>query len=167
MNCDRHKVSLYSYNRGNINQFEKSVLSKHIEECEECSRELHEIKTIEAVFDCCREDIQLPADFSTSIMGSINLDKYKDAKKKRLKSLANIGLSMVAAGFMIFTLNLTAFKLDREIVEGSLVNAVNAVGSRLTNPVKSMNKSVSSLGDSLIKLNGISGRLERQYKGGM
>ncbi|MFZ5353045.1 MAG: anti-sigma factor family protein [Bacillota bacterium] len=166
MNCDRHKTGLYSFVKGNMNEFEKKVLAEHRQECADCRKELHELKIIEAIYDECFPMIQLPANFTAGIMASVNLKKYKDEKKKKLRNLANIGMSMVAAGILMILLNFSPISVGDSSTQSSLHNTVNSISSKVAQPVNYINRGVSNLTGKLINLNGIFGRIETQIKGG-
>lgn len=164
MNCKRHKISMYSYEKENIRGFEKEIIREHIKECKECKNELWEIKAIKEIFSQSLQKVQPPNDIKSNILSSINLNKYNYGK--RMKSFASIGTSMVVAGILLMILNYSGCTNNYLIINNSLAQGYKGFKTVIVQPIKLINKGFEDMSEGITQLDGITLRMKNQRNGG-
>ncbi|MGE5632006.1 MAG: anti-sigma factor family protein [Caulobacteraceae bacterium] len=166
MDCDKYKEDLHGYVSGSLNELEHRAVIKHLKSCEKCREEVLEIRELRKLLKCSSESIITPPmDLKASIMSSINLRKYKKVYKSTLGELTNWGMSLVAAGFIMLFINLAP--IDNITKVGNELNTTTTnISERLHQPLSSFGKSFDNVTEKFMELDGITGRLEREKKGG-
>jgi len=166
MCCNEYRNSLHEYEMGGLSELEYHATSKHLKTCEKCRRELEEIKSMKAILKSgLREDVMPPIDMKPGIMASINLNKYKKACKNTLGELANWGMSLVAAGLILLLIN-TAPAENMAQAQHEWDNTKQSITQKLHQPVSSINQGLNKFTKKLTELDGLTGRIERDKKGG-
>lgn len=159
MNCSLYKEKLHSYISGSLSEMESRAVKKHLELCGDCREEAAQIKKAKLYLAALRKDSVPPPNLKSNIMAAIDLNKYKPKKKKDLSQLRNWGISLVASGLILMVLN-TA---DISTIE----KFTGTIYQKAAFPISIFNKSMAGISDTLINLNGATGNIERQIKGGM
>lgn len=166
MCCNEYRYNLHEYSTGTLSELESRAIARHLKSCENCRRELQEIRDIRSILKPGIQDMVLPpADLKSSIMKSINLKKYKISHRGTIGELANWGMSLVAAGLILFLLNVAP--------AGNMAQAQNDWDTRKENireklyqPFSSINEGLDKFTERITQLDGITGRMEREKKGG-
>ena len=104
-------------------------------------------------------------DLKSSIMASVDLKRYKKSYRNTLGEMANLGMSLVAAGLILLILN-TAPKDDLVRVQNELYNTGENITQKISQPFSSINERIDNLTNSITQLDGIMGRIEREKEGG-
>lgn len=167
MNCSKYKDKLHSYIKNNLKESERLELTAHLKSCFDCNRKIAEIKKAEDFFRASKITlspmIMPPPDLKLNIMAAIDLNKYKVPKKKNLFDLSNWGLSMVAAGLILFILNMAPGVNQFDTAGNQLYNGSDSLGKKMAVSMHSLGQSASGIE----KLDGITMRIENAIKGGM
>ena len=150
LNCSRIKNSLHGYLAGDIEGLEKILIEEHIKSCNVCKEELEQIKDMKRLLKGCSDDVLAPQGFITDIMTNIDVKRYKISQKNVVYSLKSLGASLVCAGIMLFMLNTNV-----EVLPNSI------------EPMSVIDKGVTQIADKIMKLDGITGRIENKLYGGM
>jgi predicted anti-sigma-YlaC factor YlaD len=165
MCCNDYKNSLHEYASGKLNELESHVLAKHLRTCDKCRSELEEIKEIKAFLNfSIQESIVPPLNLKSNIMASINLKKYKRVQKSNWGEMANWGMSLVAAGLILFFVNVSPAANIAQVHNGWGNTRVN-LGEKLMQPFSSISEGIDSFTEKVTNLDGITGRIEREKKG--
>jgi len=166
MCCNEYRYNLHEYSTGTLNELESHAIARHLKSCEKCRRELQEIRDIKNILKPGTEDMVLPpADLKSSIMKSVNLKKYIASHRNTIGELANWGMSLVAAGLILLLLNASP--------AGNMVQVRNDwdtrrenIGEKLHQPFSSIYEGLDKFTERITQLDGITGRMEREKKGG-
>jgi hypothetical protein len=166
MCCNEYRNSLHEYAGNSLNELERHAISKHLKACEKCRRELEEIKAMKAILTSGFKDaVMPPMDLKAGIMASINLRKYKTVYKNTLGELSNWGMSLVAAGLILLFINVAP--ADNIVqVQSGLDNTRQSIAQTISRPFSTLSESLDKFTERITELNGITGRIERDKKGG-
>lgn len=166
MCCNDYKYSLHEYASGKLNELEMHAVAKHLKTCDQCRRELEEIKGIKAFLNSGSfEQAMPPLDLKSDIMASINLKRYKKTYKNTWGELANWGMSLVAAGLILLLLNVAPLN-NIETAQSEWASTKENISEKIHQPFSSLNEGLGNFTKSITELDGISGRIEREKKGG-
>ncbi len=166
MCCNEYRYNLHEYSTGKLSELESHATIKHLKSCEKCRRELEEIRALKSFLKAGIQDMPLPPmDLKSGIMKSINLRRYDAPRRNTLGELANWGMSLVAAGLILLLVNIAP--------AGDLSQAQNDWDTRRENirekiyqPISSINEGLDEFTSRITQLDGITGRMEREKKGG-
>lgn len=166
MCCNEYRNSLHEYANGKLSELESYKVARHIKSCEKCRREVEEIKELKAFlkFNFQKEEMP-PIDLKAGIMASINLNKYKKVHRNTLGELANWGMSLVAAGLILLFINVTPAD-DIIRVQHEWDSTKEDISEKIHQPFSSINESLNKFTEKITQLDGITGRIEREKKGG-
>jgi len=166
MNCYEYRNKLHEYVSGNLSELESHALARHIKACDKCRREVEEIKDIKAFLKFnIQENMTPSADLKSEIMASINLKKYKNVYKNSLGELSNWGMSFVAAGLILLFMNLTP-PGNIAYVQNGWGNTRENITEKVQQPLSSINEGLDKFTNAITGLDGVTGRIERDKKGG-
>jgi hypothetical protein len=166
MCCNEYRNSLHEYASGKLSELESRAITKHIKSCGNCRRELEEIKSMKAFLKSgTQENVMPPMDLKAGIMASINLNKYKKKYKNTLGELANWGMSLVAAGLILLFINVTPAD-DLVRVQNEWDNRAVNISEKIHQPFSAINERLYRFTERFTQLDGITGRIEREKKGG-
>ena len=166
MCCNEYRYDLHEYSTGKLSELESHAIARHLKSCDKCRRELEEIKEIKELFKLSsQENALLPMDLKSGIMASINLDKYRKVYKNTLGELANWGMSLVAAGLILLLVNVTPAG-DIVKVQNDWDNTRESIREKIYQPLSSLNEGLDKFTSRITQLDGITGRIERDKKGG-
>lgn len=166
MSCNEYKNNLHEYASGKLSELESHATARHIKSCDRCRREVEEINELKVFLESSiQESMVPPMDLKPGIMASINLNKYKRVVKNTLGELANWGMSLVAAGLVLLFINVTPAN-DIVRVQNELNNRSKNIIQRIQQPLSSINEGWDKLTKGITQLDGITGRIERERKGG-
>jgi hypothetical protein len=166
MCCNEYRYDLHEYSTGKLSELESHAVARHLKSCDKCRRELEEIKEMKEFLKLGPQGTVLhPIDLKSQIMASIDLEKYKRVYKNTLGELANWGMSLVAAGLILLLINIAP--------AGDITQAQNdwditreSVKEKIYQPFGSINEGLDKFTDRITQLDGITGRIEREKKGG-
>lgn len=167
MDCSRYRQSLHGYVSGSLNELEKQAVSRHLEKCEKCRSEADEISLLRRFFAESAAKAPAPAeDLKLSIMASIDLNRYKPVRKVKRWEMTNWGISLVAAGLILLLVNISPN--GGSVIESNmnLLKVGESISERLSQPISTINSGLNGITNKIIQLDGISGRLEKEKKGG-
>ena len=139
MTCYRSQSNWHSYVKNSLNEIEQREMTSHLLLCPECQSIVTAIRKTTATFVKGRTILTPPLDVKLNVMLSINKHKYTvSANSSHLFELKNWGLSMLAAGLLLFALNLTSLSPS---FEGNQVAELNSVlGKQITFPFDKMSQ---------------------------
>lgn len=166
MCCNEYRYNLHEYSTGKLSELESHAIAKHLKSCDKCRRELEEIKEIKGFLKLNPQGNLLPPiDLKSGIMAAIDLRKYKKVYKNTLGELANWGMSLVAAGLILLLINIAP--------AGNIVQVQNdwditreGIREKIYQPLSSINEGLDKFTNRITQLDGITGRMEREKKGG-
>lgn len=166
MDCNKYRENLHGFAAGNLSELENKAIIKHLKACEKCRKEVDEIREIRRLLKCSSESVVFPPiDLKSNIMSSINLKKYKNTYKATLGELTNWGMSLVAAGLILLFINITPTDNIAKAHKELDIDSVS-ITQKIYQPFSLISKGLDSVTEKIMKLDGISGRIERQIKGG-
>lgn len=166
MRCNEYRNMLHEYANGRLSELESHKVTRHLKSCDRCRRELAEIKKLKEFLKLSFQDgMILPMDLKSDIMASINLKKYKKLYKNTLGELANWGMSLVAAGLILLLINMTPTE-NIVHVQNEWDNTRENITEKLYQPLSSINRGLDKFTERITQLDGITGRIEREKKGG-
>lgn len=166
MCCNEYRNILHEYAKGKLSELESHGVTRHLKSCDRCRRELAEIKELKEFLEFSfQESMKPPMDLKSDIMASINLKRYKKAYKNNLGELANWGMSLVAAGLILLFINVTSTD-DIVRVQNEWGNTKENITEKIHQPFSSINKGLDKFTERITQLDGITGRIEREKKGG-
>ncbi|HOM02756.1 MAG TPA: zf-HC2 domain-containing protein [Acetivibrio sp.] len=116
MNCDLYKEYIMKYMDKVITEAEEIKLNKHLKQCNACSMEFNELKSIVNVLE--EENVvEPPADFENAVVKKINeLNIYRKKQSKKI-----ITISCIAFVFTFAAILLMLAVLLRESILGLLL----------------------------------------------
>lgn len=166
MCCNDYRYNLHEYSTGNLSELESHAIARHLKSCEKCRRELQEIREIKSILKPDIKDMILPPiDMKADIMKTINLKKYKTSHHNTLGELANWGMSLVAAGLILLLLNVAPAGNVSQL-QDNWDNGKESLKERLYQPISSINEGLDKFTSRITQLDGITGRMEMEKKGG-
>ncbi|GAE87410.1 zf-HC2 domain-containing protein [Acetivibrio straminisolvens] len=116
MNCELYKEYIMKYMDKVITEAEQIELDKHLEQCNACSMEFNQLKSIVTVLEE-ESVVEPPRDFENMVMKKINM--LKIYHKKQDKKRALLSYSVLFSGFTATVLMFAV--LYRESVLGLLL----------------------------------------------
>lgn len=166
MCCNEVRYNLHEYASGKLNELESHAAAKHLKSCDKCRRELEEIRVMRDFLKSgFQSSITPPLDLKAGIMASINLRRYKRAYKNALGELKNWGMSLVAAGLILFFLSMGP--ADNMLQERNDWDGTReGIREKIYQPFSSINERLDKFTDRITQLDGITGRMEREKEGG-
>lgn len=166
MCCNDYKYNLHEYSTGQLNELERHAVAKHLKSCEKCRRELEEISELKAFLKPMPGEVPItPMDLKADIMGSISPKRYKSVYQSTLGELANWGMSLVAAGLILLLVNVTPAGNLGRVHNGFDING-QSIEKKISQPFSTINKGFYKFTSRITELDGITGRMEREKKGG-
>lgn len=137
MTCYRSQSNWHSYVNNSLDQVELRELTSHLTKCPECRDIVSVIQTTASLFAESRAVLRPPVDIKINVMKAINHNRYKKStNSSHLFELKNWGLSMVAAGLLLFALNLTSLTPNFE--SGQVAELNIEIGKQITIPFGKM-----------------------------
>lgn len=167
MSCKKYEDKLHSFAIGSLKEAERLELEMHLESCVSCKQEVYDIKRTADFIKANRTVPILPIEMKQNIMASIDLKRYKSADRKNRFELKNWGASMIAAGLILFALNLSHYTNYYLAKESYLYNIGNEIGKKILLPINNLGQSANTVFGKIIELNGITMRMEESKKGGI
>lgn len=162
MHCHECKYSLHEYLSGKLNELESRAIARHLKSCDRCRRELEEIREMKAFLKLgFQETVKPPADLKSSIMASINPRRYKKSHKNTFGELANLGMSLVAAGLILLLINITPL-YNTVWVQENWSTAGESIREKVYQPINSINAGFDEFIERISQLDGITGRREKE-----
>ena len=166
MCCNENRGMLHEYATGKLSELENHAVARHLKSCDRCRSELAEIKALKVFLRSgFQESIIPPLDLKSSIMSSVDLNRYKKSYRNTLGEMTNLGMSLVAAGLILLILN-TAPAGNLVQVQNELYNTGENITQRISQPFSSINERIDKLTNSIAQLDGIMGRIEKEKEGG-
>ncbi len=165
MCCSEYRNSLHEYVSGGLSELESHAIARHLKTCDRCRSELDEIIGMKAFLKSGFQENVAPMNLKSEIMASINLKKYKKAYKNTLGELANWGMSLVAAGLILLFINVAPVE-NIEQVQSGWDNTKENISQKIYHPFSSINEGLDKFTRKISELDGVTGRIEREKKGG-
>lgn len=125
MNCRDFEPLIYLYREGELTDTEKTLLTRHLEQCDSC-RELHkEAGQLEELVDLSIQSDPFPGsiDLRADIMGQLDEEDYfSQSEKKEKRASGNNFINMfiktaVAASILVFTFQAGSMLNSRKLLE--------------------------------------------------
>jgi hypothetical protein len=132
MTCYRIQGDWHSYVKKSLSELELHEMSTHLARCSQCHDIVSSIMETSYILTNCRTVPSCPTDIKLNVMSAINKSKYKKGVSHTLFALKNLGLSMVAAGLILFAINLTPLPFSLENRQVFDIN--NYIGRQLAMP---------------------------------
>lgn len=167
MSCKIYKEKLHSYINNELSTLEAKAISEHLEACNDCCRELNDIKKLKAVMAAVKTDMLQMNGLKESIMSAIKATKKIRTAAYDIKVLGRFAASLVACGLLIFFMNFTALGSNLEVQSDKMNIDISSIAKRITQPIAIINKGLTDMSSKIIDLNGITIRLEHKIRGGM
>lgn len=112
MTCYRNRDNWHSYVKNSLSEAELDEMASHLTHCPECRDVVSVIQKTVGSFAKTRINFRPPPEIKINVMMAIDKKLYVEtmpsAHSFYLFSLRNWGFSMIAAGILLFALNLTS-----------------------------------------------------------
>jgi len=112
MPCYRSRDNWHSYVKKSLSETELDEMTSHLDHCSECHDVVSVIQETVCSLTKSRVDFLPPTAIKINIMMAIDKNRYVEnspsANSSQFFALKNWGLSMIAAGLLLFALNLTS-----------------------------------------------------------
>lgn len=167
MDCKINKPMLHSYLNNELSISEATAVTKHLEECSYCRREIEEIKKLKVITAAIKIDMIPLEGLKNNIMAAIKITQKVRALSYDIKVLRRLGTSMVACGVIALLLNFTSMGSSLEIHSDKLSDDIWEARQKISQPISVINKGLTEMSDKLIDLNGITFRIKQKSRGGM
>jgi len=92
---------LHRYVAGDTEKIEDLLINEHLNNCYTCKLEYERIIEIKSILSNLGRNIEAPSGLITSIMDSIDLQKYKSIGLYAINNLRSLGISFIAAGIIL------------------------------------------------------------------
>ncbi|EHQ87970.1 anti-sigma factor family protein [Desulfosporosinus youngiae] len=155
MTCYRSRDNWHSYVKRSLSKAELDEMASHLEHCPKCRSVVAGIqKTLD---NLAKTQVILspPADLKINVMKAIDTYRYKEnlvsVNSFRLFELRNWGFSMVAAGILLFALNLAA--LNPGFEGGKMIEFPTKLSKQMTIPFHKISQLAN---DTLEKIEALS-----------
>lgn len=146
MTCYRSRDNWHSYVKASLVGAELEDMTTHLTHCPECREIVSIIRKTAGVFAKSRIILSPPSAIRLNIMMAIDKNRYKKVSFPHLFELKNWGFSMVAAGVLLLTLNITSLAPTIESGQVAKFNnqIVQQIGQRITHPFEIMSQAAYS-----------------------
>lgn len=118
MTCYRILDNWHSYVKSSLSEAELHEMTSHLTNCPECRDLVYIIQKTAGSLAKSRLDFLPPAAIKINVMMAIDKNRYvkhlSSTKLSHIFQLRNWGFSMIAAGILLFALNLTSLTPDPE-----------------------------------------------------
>lgn len=151
MLCSRVRKNLHRFVAGDTEKMEGLLIDEHLDSCYTCRLEYERIKEIKSILSNMGRNMEAPSGLITSIMDSIDLQKYKSIGLYAINNLRSLGISFIAAGIIIALFNLFPMMeqyFDSKIIDNSMANIQN----NIINPIEMMNNSIIDFSERIFDL---------------
>lgn len=151
MLCSRVRKNLHRFVAGDTEKMEGLLINEHLDSCYACKLEYERIKEIKSILSNMGRNMEAPSGLITSIMDSIDLQKYKSIGLYAINNLRSLGISFIAAGIIIALFNLFPMMeqyFDSKIIDNSMANIQN----NIINPIEMMNNSIIDFSERIFDL---------------
>lgn len=146
MTCYRNQSNWHSYVKNSLNEAELHEMTAHLMLCSECQSIVSAIQETADTFVNSRAILIPPLEIKLNVMMAIDKHKYqKSTNSSHLFELKNWGLSMLAAGLLLFTLNITLLAPSFKSNQGNDLNSV--LGKQIALPFDTM----SQVADAMLR----------------
>jgi len=139
MTCYRSRSNWHSYVKNSLDAVELHELTAHLTKCPECREIVSVIQKTAYILAESRAVHIPPVAIKINVMQAIDKSRYKKgANSSHLFELRNWGLSMVAAGLLLFALNLTSLTPNFE--NGRVAELNIEIGRKIAIPFDKMSQ---------------------------
>lgn len=107
MTCHRIRDNWHSYVKNSLHKDEQTEMTNHLAHCPECQATVSFIRGTSLTFVENQTMLCPPSSIKINVMAAIDKHKYKKGAAPQLLDLQNWGFSMIAAGLIIFVINLS------------------------------------------------------------
>ena len=139
MTCYRSRSNWHSYVKNSLDEVELNELTAHLTKCSECRKIVSVIQKTADILAESRAVHIPPVAIKINVMQGIDKSRYKKGENSsHLFELRNWGLSMVAAGLLLFALNLTSLTPNFE--NGRVAELNIEIGRKIAIPFDKMSE---------------------------
>ncbi|EGW39396.1 zf-HC2 domain-containing protein [Desulfosporosinus sp. OT] len=139
MTCYRSQNSWHSYVKNSLDEAELHEMTAHLLLCSECRSLVSAIRETAGTFANDRVILTPPLEIKLNVMMAIDKHKYKKStSSSHLFELKNWGLSMLAAGLLLFALNLTS--LVSPLASNHVTDLNTVLGKQMALPFHKMSQ---------------------------
>jgi predicted anti-sigma-YlaC factor YlaD len=157
---------LHSYINGELNQLECASVQAHLASCNDCSKEILEIKKLKSIIKQTKlESIKLD-ELKYNIMTAIKTTQ-KAAASYDARVIWRLGTSLIACGLMVMVLNFTSFGSEAKLHMDKMNIEIQAIEEKITQPIAFINKGLAEMSSGIMNLDGITFRIQQRIRGGM
>ncbi|MCO1600773.1 anti-sigma factor family protein [Desulfosporosinus nitroreducens] len=155
MTCYRSRDNWHSYVKNSLSEAERDEMASHLSNCPECRSIVAIIQ--ETLESLAKNQVILcpPLDIKINVMKAIDKHRYREnivsTNPFHLFELKNWGVSMIAAGILLFALNLTTLNPGSE--NGQMTELHTELGKQFTIPFDKMSQVAN---DALEKIESLS-----------
>lgn len=143
MTCYRSQSNWHSYVKNSLDEDELHEMTSHLKRCSECRIIVSDIRETANTFVNNRVILIPPIEIKLNVMSSIDKNRYKPSmNSSHLLEMKNWGLSLLAAGILLFALNLTS--LAPHLESAQVTNLNSAVGKQIALPFSKMSQVVNT-----------------------
>lgn len=141
MTCYRSRDNWHSYVKTSLSEEELDEMTSHLADCPECQDVVSVIQETREGLAKSRVNFHPPAAIKINVMMAIAENQYKDnlpnPNSFHLFELKNWGFSMIAAGILLFALNLTSLTPD---FEANQMTELHTLSKQLAIPFDKMSQ---------------------------
>ena len=152
MLCSRVRKDLYRYISGEINKSEASLIQEHLKECFICRQEYERIVNIKHILSNMGRSIEAPPSLITSIMDSIDLQKYKSIGINVVNSIRRVGISLIAAGLIMALMSLHP-QTEKYMDTTNIGRNVAMFQKSIIKPLEIINNNIIDISQKIFQLN--------------
>lgn len=155
MTCYRSRDNWHSYVKNSLSEAELKEMTSHLAHCPECRDVVSVIQETFNGFAKARVNFHPPTAIKFNVMMAIDknlyLETFPRANSSHLFAVRNWGFSMIAAGILLFALNLTSLSPN---LEDSRMNELHIeLNKQVSVPLDKMSQITN---DALVKLESLS-----------
>lgn len=136
MTCYRSRDNWHSYVKNSLNEAKLEGMATHLTHCSECRDIVSVIQETAGILAKSRVILSPPAAIKLNVMMAIDKNRYKKVSSSHLFELKNWGISMVAGGLLLLTLNLTSLAPNFE--SGQVAELNSQIGEQIAHPFDKM-----------------------------
>ncbi len=165
MACHRRQDNWHSYVKNSLDELELQNMTNHLAECPQCQDIVSDIRETTSFLKKNRVVPEADTDLTANIMQRIDLNKYKKDVSPHFLTVKNWGFSLVAAGVILFVLNLTT--LTPNFKSNHVAEFNSKIGKELSQPLAKLSLLTHAALGKSEALFRIPTKIEQVIKGGI
>lgn len=152
MLCSRVRKNLHSYAMGEIKGLEYFLIKEHLDSCPTCKAEHERLKGIKSILSNMGRSVEAPYGLIANIMEAIDLERYKAVGIYAINNIKSLGLSLIAAGFIIAALSLSP-QIEKSLDIKLIGRSMAKIQESIIKPFEIINSGVTSISDRISNIN--------------